>query len=300
MEPNISGVPAYNVIQRVVMDMLFDNVVRRAGLPQVNGIVCKFEIEAKLGKVIDRHTHNRLSLPVHTDTVLSPHAIDTAFESALTKTQYARLNKYMNDLAGHSMRPGRSKIKYSHPKQVDKFYQLTRAGFEALPIEVREMMDPNHRPKLRITTDPSGTEKDRIVKIRVGDLEIYCPQNEFDIRISVNLECSYPANYEALGYAELDSNPENSKPRDKDRLSYQHQATSIDLTLVKNPKGDETFEIEVELDSDTLLREGTKVMQNQENVYTELVGQLLENAFVLSRAAVDEANKPDVGQVRRT
>lgn len=300
LEPNISGIAAYNSIQRMVMDMLFDNVIVRPDIPEVNGIQCKFEVEAKLGKLIDRHSKARLQLPVLTDSVLQPHRLDTAFEPALTKMQYARLNKYLNDMVARSRHPSRSGIKYTHPKQVDRFYHLTREGFAALPLEVRELHEgnPNHKLKLRVTTDPTGAVTARIVKIRVGDLEIYCPGNEFDIRISVNLECSYSDGYEAAGYVALDADPEDSRPRDKDRLSYQHQASSIDLTLVKNNRQEESFEIEVELDSDALLLEGRKVLQGQDNSYEKIVGQMVENALVLSRAAVDEANKPDASQVR--
>ncbi|MBE7180256.1 MAG: hypothetical protein INR71_03445 [Terriglobus roseus] len=300
MEPNVSGIPAYESVRRTICDMLFDNVVKKPDFEASGDVKAHYEIEAKLGRFVDRGTNERLAMPVITDTVLLPHGLNIVFDSSLSKTQYGRLNKYLNDMTARSQAPGRSKIQYTHPKQIDQFYTLTHAGHLALPAEARAQANPNHRQKLRVTTDrKTGQVQARIVKLRLGDLDLYCPSNEFDIRISVNLEVSYPENCDDfISSADSPRSQEASKPRDKDRLSYRHQATQIDLTLVKSPTEKDKYEIEVELDAAQLRQEGRKVMDVEENRYEQLVGQLLENALVLSRAAVNENIKPYAPQIQ--
>lgn len=92
-EPSITGFIPYEETTKVVCDFLYEHVVARTGV-NVTGIGeeshhgAVLEIEAKLGRVIDKNRKDRLRLPVMTECVLSRDRRDSAywlaFESSMT------------------------------------------------------------------------------------------------------------------------------------------------------------------------------------------------------------------------
>jgi mRNA capping enzyme, beta chain len=89
-EPSISGKIPYEEITKVVCDFLFKEVVLRrdlaAGVAGVSatGSGAILEIEAKLGKIVDKERGGRLRLPVMTECVLNTGEYRTAFESSMS------------------------------------------------------------------------------------------------------------------------------------------------------------------------------------------------------------------------
>jgi len=82
----------------------------------------------------------------------------------------------LNTLQGMPRPPSNpgSPIEYAHLKLVDSFY----------------MSDHSHdRDRIRVTRDEkTGIVQEITKKMRLGDLNIYCPKRSADWRVSVNLE----------------------------------------------------------------------------------------------------------------
>ncbi len=97
-EPSINNLIPHEELTRAISDFLFLNVVSVPGIgePVVScGISGQLEIEAKLGKIIDRKTDERLQLPILTESVIndSPTGLDVAFESSMTEVSVFTLQQ---------------------------------------------------------------------------------------------------------------------------------------------------------------------------------------------------------------
>ena len=111
------------------------------------------------------------------------------------------------------------------------------------------------------------------------DLDIYCPREAFDVRISINLETTFQG--------EIEDTPKTKAPdRVKDRLSYLHQAYQIDLTQVTDGggSGEKIHELEVELSSAVVRNQMRLLQEGKENELERLIKVFLDNVKVLSRA----------------
>ncbi|OAV96941.1 hypothetical protein PTTG_08089 [Puccinia triticina 1-1 BBBD Race 1] len=189
------------------------------------------EVEAKLGTIRDRSKQSeRIEYPIATESPILNTA-HTKFQSDMPPSHHANLNRLLNQRVTETNAPGYcgAKVDYLHLKQVDEF----------------------HQGKVRVSRDSSGNKSPprSIIKEKLAHLDIHCPGRSFDFRISVNIEHPVPLP------------PEHSTPtfrRIKDRLSYSHQITQIDLTQVKSTDQNastSTHEVEVEFkDSTELLR----------------------------------------------
>ena len=109
-----------------------------------------------------------------------------------------------------------------------------------------------------------------------------CPRDAFDIRLSVSLEVDYPGSVESLMAGELRRGDVSS--RYKDRLSYKHQFISIDLTQVRPDSGGERrHELELEINTDLLRREGSLAQNGQPNHYEGIIGIFTNYVRVINR-----------------
>ena len=194
-------------------------------------------------------------------------------------------------------------MSYVHTKECDAFYELSQAGHLGLPPSIRAQLNPRHRAKVRITTDQkTGKELAKIVKARVADLDIYSPRTAFDWRVSVNLEMNYDGDMR-----DLVETTEGGKraDRNKDRMSYRHLAYQIDLTQVttfevspestvspkyshsqrpqSTSKADKEHELEIEVSSAEVRRQGLLVKAHQVSQYEELIRGFVDNVRVLAR-----------------
>lgn len=260
-EPCIWNTYPYEEMTRVISDFLFREVVARgdvgvgAPLQESHGAV--LEIEAKLGRLIDKDTKNRIKLPVLSECVVETNE-HVAFKSSMTevrtapcqaknvypiahktdsmKAQHRNFNTYLNKAIVASQAPGREKMNYAHTKEIDTFHNMSPNGFQSLPPSIRSQIDPSNPrtiPKIRLTHDKkTGKEIAKIVKVRVADIDVHSPLTKFDWRISVNVEMRIDGDLKDL--IETGASSQRSAPRTKDRISYGHMGVyQIDLTQVE-------------------------------------------------------------------
>jgi len=191
--------------------------------------------------------------------------------------QHKHFNQLLNKLVTEPPPPPSpktkiSKIKYEHLTVVDEFYTADSRG--------RQMTG---REKIRVTRDEKTKQVVECVhKVRLGDLNIYSPKWRADWRVSVNLEL--PENVPA-------GSPDSF--RRKDRLSYTHESTRIDLTQVNmhtSPNNPPVLLHELELEmtpSDMVLNLAMERGQNYESKlnFDEAVRVFVNNAHILVRNA---------------
>jgi hypothetical protein len=277
-------------MERKICDFLFQNVVNVDWRFDER---TKVEVEAKLGSIKDwNDDRSRLKLPILTDVVLDPHGPRPRFESSMKSDQHARLNKYLNSAVQQSQRPDRRVIEYKHLRETDYFYDIPQMALNLLDPIVLDLHNRSGRkgaPRLRVTRDNvTGEITAVIVKTRLQDMEVRCPNDEFDFRISISLETQWTN----PGYEQFPEHLDHGvrTTRNKDRLSYRHQGFLVDLTQVTpftrpGEKSEKIHELEIEMDVDKLVEEGYKNLNNQPNQYTDLIHVFLNNVKVVNRAA---------------
>ncbi|GAA98734.1 hypothetical protein E5Q_05422 [Mixia osmundae IAM 14324] len=218
------------------------------------------EIEAKLGTLIDNRTQARIIFPVAVETILTD-ASTFRFESNMTVQQHGFYNQMLNTRFAESNKQeyDGERIQYVHTRHLDSIHSFPSDNFA----------------KLRVTTDqktgqvvPNGV----IIKRKVADMNVYCPKRSFDYRISVSIESPT-----------VMPTDRPSRQRYKDRLSYRHQITQIDLTQVKSPETIEPrHELELELTpTDLIMQEGAKQAAGQPSLYRDMIQVFLNNIRML-------------------
>ncbi|KAK8165249.1 CYTH-like domain-containing protein [Phyllosticta citrichinensis] len=289
LEPSLTNIAPYDEITRQVCDFLWNNVVMREDLhgnnPYGANYGVKLEVEGKLGILVSKETNDRVSYPIASQAVLAIPPERLSFRSFMSEQQHKFLNDFLNKSLADSHKSNRPKMRYEHLREKDTFYHAEDADLAALPPSVQPYIyaKGHHRkPRVRITRDHvTHKMKARILKCRVADLDIHSPREPFDCRISVNIELEIPEEVSLL-------EAKDEVARLKDRLSYKHQHTQIDLTQVKKDDGigEKVHELEVEIDTGALIHQGLLTMNNSpEACYEEVVKTFLSNIRLLSRAA---------------
>lgn len=179
-------------------------------------------------------------------------------------------------------------IRYHHTYETDRFYELSQQGLLGLPLAITDYVEARNKRKttVRITSDQkTGKELAKIVKARLADINVYSPRTLFDYRISVNVEMNFDGN---MGDLVEPGQQRGRKPdRNKDRMSYNHLAYQIDLTQVTPTEGankaEKEHELEIELSSEEVRRQGLLAMKGQDHEYDKLVKGFLDNVRVLAR-----------------
>ncbi|EEH46994.1 uncharacterized protein PADG_03092 [Paracoccidioides brasiliensis Pb18] len=304
-EPSITGVIPHEEVTKLICDFLFQQVVMRRDIgaaPAGGSAVGQdaiLEVEAKLGLLIDRNRGERVRIPALTECIVAKDdpSIRVGFESSMSLAQHRALNDFLNDTVKSSLsQPGtRIPLTYAHKKERDTFYDISSSS---LPPIIQHHLNPRHKPKVRVTTDQrTGAVLARIVKCRIADLDVFSPRTCLDWRISVNLEMNFEGDIGEL------SLPGNTGPqsgvgaprggaRCKDRMSYRHLAYQIDLTqvaiseeLANNPQSDFEHELEIEISSAEIRRQGDLALAGDpKNQYEELIKGFVDNIRVLARA----------------
>ncbi|KAK4159428.1 CYTH-like domain-containing protein [Cladorrhinum sp. PSN259] len=301
-EPSITNTIPPDSIVKTIADFLFHYVVANPHHEEMMARNVKFEIEAKLGTLIENPSKMRIRLPVESECVLSE---GFAFRSSMTETQHRAFNGWLNQLVQDvhpdnpnnkriPNQPARVPIQYLHRREVDKFIEI--------PAEVRDRYLPecilnlssNKAPRIRITQDQK-TDKvlARIVKARVADASLHMPKLPFDCRISVNLEWEWDGPVEELDrLAAAVASRGPIHQRNKDRLSYTHCFYQVDLTQVTSPgNSSKEHELEVEVDPNTVIDQGRRAQGGQPHLYLELVSGLVNNIRVLAQKAAEDLAK---------
>lgn len=283
----------------LLADFLFEHVVRNESIgtgsagdiPSSSG---QLEIEAKIGTLVDRGKNDRLRMPVLNEVAIDERTMDVAFESNMAVEQHAIFNALLNkqvdeskvDQGAEGSRP-RVPVEYKHTREIDTFHDLPKSELSAMPPAVRAIITghsgTNKSPKLRVTRDEkTGKIIARIIKARIKDLHVYCPRSRFDWRVSVNLEMNWDGDVESVL---KDTAGNKSLERHKNRVSYRHMFSQIDLTQVQTNMGDSqvTHELEVELSSAEVRKQGQLAASGGANHYLELVKGFADNVRILAR-----------------
>ncbi|KAK3940003.1 CYTH-like domain-containing protein [Diplogelasinospora grovesii] len=307
-EPCLANVVPQGSLSKAVADFLFRFVVLNDDLDEIQGRGVHFEVEAKLGMLIEKKTNQRVQLPVTTDCVLNDQHNWLSFRSSMSVAQHKGFNDFLNkmlyDTREHNLNlpPGarpRVPIDYKRRLEVDRFFEIPAAVRDSVlpacvagPIAAR-----GHNAKLRVTYDQKTNKVvAKIIKARLADISLHFPEHPLDCRISVNLEMDWPEPLEGFDDFEkwgLTANQGSMPNRNKNRLSYTHSHYQVDLTQVTQvapvPNGmqrqDQDHELEIEVAADVLLDQGRAALSGQPHQYVDLVEGLINNIRLLARQA---------------
>lgn len=207
----------------------------------------QIEIEGRLGKILNKKTNQRVRDSTVSESIFN-FSTDNYFDPNMSMEQHAIFNQMLNHATKYN-----TNIKYTHSKTVDSIYD-----------------------NLRVTKDLDNSKETCIQKIKVSELHIRSPNCEFDFRISVNLEVLQEIPKD-LGQREARS------VRKKDRLSYNYQVLSVDLTQVTQ-KEEKIHELEVEfVKTSSLISQKKLADANSPNNFCSLVGVLLNTLRMFNR-----------------
>jgi hypothetical protein len=285
-EPSITNVLPYEDLTQHVSGWIYNTIGREDPLP--DGAF--FEIEAKIGTIYDIEGGRRLNLPVMTETVFDRNNFRrTRFDSSMDLAQHKSFNDFLNQCVQSShQEPKRIHIEYDHRRESDEFYELNPNGVRALPSCVTKWPNQRHDTRVRMTTDLETLKRiASIIKVRIADLEIYNPTQDFDYRISISVESPWNGN-------NMDLIPlkEHDSERTKDRVSYRHMGYQIDLTQVSYPDGTkQQHELEVEISAEQLRLELANLSQQKPNRYEGLVKGFLDDVRILCRQGTIKGRK---------
>ncbi|KAM0360704.1 hypothetical protein ACHAO7_004232 [Fusarium culmorum] len=293
-EPSITGVKPFEDISRKVADFLFLNVLNAPDMMEISSKSIQFEVEAKLGTLIDKDTRHRVNQNIASECILMDSS-RIAFESSMTEAAHKKNNDFLNEIvkSTHPRGPGganhRVPVVYKHRRERDRFFDLPAELQHRIPGCIRNRLAKGRRTRVRVTHDQKTQEVlGKIIKARVADLDIHFPELPMDCRISINLEMDWDGSLEEL---EGIPNPGDNPDRNKDRLSYTQGPYQIDLTQViqSGPAGrpEKKHELEIEIDSKLLIDQGRKAASGVAHRYPELVEGLVDNIRVLARKARD-------------
>lgn len=89
-EASITGLKPYEEASKSIADYLFLNVVNNPDIQEIASRGIKFEIEAKLGTLIDKDTNQRVDRHLQSESVLEDNG-RTAFKSSMTEVSFMRI-----------------------------------------------------------------------------------------------------------------------------------------------------------------------------------------------------------------
>ncbi|KAI0506670.1 CYTH-like domain-containing protein [Xylaria bambusicola] len=295
-EPSIEGSKPIDFISRTIADFFVYNVLQGPNPAELRARGATFEIEAKLGTIIDKSTNDRVELRIQGGECIIGEEARIAFRSSMTENQHQGFNEYLNDQVkasfARSTAEPRVPVQYVHRRQTDRFFDLPAHLRQRIPPSVANLLQQNGPLKARVSYDQkTGNVIAKIVKARVADIHIHMAHMPLDCRISVNIEWDWDGPAQEIEQNQI-PNKDRQPDRNKDRLSYTHGFYQIDLTQVTRetvgPQGQagapsKEHELEIELDSRVLYDHGHLLMKGEPNRYTDLVDGLIDNIRVLAK-----------------
>ncbi|KAI5370889.1 putative mRNA triphosphatase Cet1, CYTH-like domain superfamily, RNA 5'-triphosphatase Cet1/Ctl1 [Septoria linicola] len=253
----------------------------------------QIEIEAKVGRLWNKQTGRRFELPVHNMVVISPPYAEAncTFQSEMQEHEHKAMNDFLNaEVRNTHSQTGRQQLEYIHLQETDNFEKLSKLGLDSLPEAMHRRHLPRD-PKLRTTIESNpktgkvGQVKARIIKVKVADLHIFNPHDDYDLRITMNVECNLMR--PNLDPGALVEGPTPDKPnqpaRKKDRLSYKHLngLYQIDLTRVDQIGMAPKYELELEVDAGRLRQQLQPLLQGGDSGFVQIVESFIDNATLL-------------------
>lgn len=279
--PSISGTMPRNDFTKLVSEWIWANheaVKNQYGdVPNVSDYI---ELELKLGQIIDKEKDRRINLPVNTECVISNdyYNQECMFQAGVLLPEYKTAIDTLENFMAESNEVGPA----TSAQQKNK-----RGKFVQEKIHVVDMIastaSRNSRPSsTRVTLDVKTKRRvSAIQKQRINDLFIFLPNTRFDLRLTMSIEL--PVDMNEASYENFKT--KINTQREKDRVSYIHQATAtrIDLTKVKEENSKVAkYEVEVEMDNSSLIRSIRKV-NDDPLLFPDLVQAFLDNARILTR-----------------
>ena len=212
-----------------------------------------------------------------------------------SQNQHREINQWLNTVVcttternppGGRPNPPHVPMHYTHRRETDRFYELNPALVPRLPFAMQKAIGPRNPLKVRVSTDQKTNKMlAKIVKTRVGDLNIFMPHHPVDCRISINLEWDWDGPIDEIIGNQIAGR--GQPDRNKDRLSYEHGFFQVDLTQVTKPgpPPSKEHELEIEMNASTLLDHGRRLVADppQENKYTDLVETLVDNIRAVAK-----------------
>ncbi|KAF5022561.1 hypothetical protein F66182_5394 [Fusarium sp. NRRL 66182] len=292
-EPSITGVKPYEDTSRQVADFFFVNILSIPDVQEIASRGIEFEIEAKLGTLIDKDTNHRVDRGIASECLLlDSHRV--AFKSSMTEAAHKKNNDFLNEIVKVTHPRGpmgghRVPVVYKHRREIDRFFELPPDLQARIPGCMRSRLGSRKSVRVRVTYDQKTQEVlGKIIKARVADIDIHFPGLPMDCRISINLEMNWDGSVEEL---EQLPNRGDNPDRNKDRLSYTQGPYQVDLTQVTHAghggRMEKEHELEIELNPKTLIDQGRKAANGGAHRYQELVEGFVDNVRVLARKARD-------------
>ncbi|KAL8806168.1 MAG: hypothetical protein Q9200_005144 [Gallowayella weberi] len=293
-EPAITNIIPSDELIRAIMNWLIGIFHEMSEV-----ILDMVEIEAKIGILEDKNTGGRIRIPVETECIVNRNNpnLQVQFKSSMTMAQHAQLNEFLNKAVIESKpappnappKSGRPRVPlvYARFKQTDTFYDLSPNALNTLPPVIQNYLDRRHSPKVRITTEQgTGKEVGRIIKVKVADIEVYCPRALFDWRVSVNLEMKWTGDVRDL-VKSTEGKDRRNPERKKNRLSYKQGPYQMDLTQVEklgaNSAIEKEHELEIELSTAAVREQIHRVLSHQPDAYEDLIKGFVDNIRTVVR-----------------
>lgn len=94
-EPSLTGLKPFEDVSRQVADFLFLNVINTPDMREISSRGIQFEIEAKLGTLIDRDTNQRVDRGIASECVLMDNS-RVAFKSSMTEVSVSASSSFLS------------------------------------------------------------------------------------------------------------------------------------------------------------------------------------------------------------
>jgi len=251
--PPIIPIPIFDELTLLLCNFIYTKVTSS-----------NIELEAKLGRIIDPRSNNRIALPVSNEACISSihPGMEYKFESAVSQKHFMFFKTVLNEMYARSQvnTTGATKIWYNTSEQTDIFCKTSRITYE----------------------------KDKVTrclrKTRLGDLDVFSPNSSLDFRISAKREVE----------TELPQNTVWHLERRKQRISYMYSIWRIDITVVvesypgkgkRKRRNQPKYEAEIECcNMNYLVQERDKAAKNIDNKLLAISRAFLENIHCLTAA----------------
>lgn len=242
------------------------------------------ELEVKFGLIKDAKSSDRVNPPISSQAIFTD--LDCHMKPTIDEVLFNEITKYIKNVSELNEHVGKFSVIESNT--TDSLY---RVGIST------------QRPRfLRMSRDVNtGRIGQFIEKRTVSSLLIYAPKDSYDMKISINLEIPVPENEPPEKF--MNQQPLNE--RVKDRISFIHNdsCTRFDMTKVKNLKSaqnndvEETFEIELEINTSALLKAFDNISVDSKE-YAALIRTFLNNASIIRRKLTTLSSEIFEGQKR--
>lgn len=172
------------------------------------------ELEIRFGRIMDKSTQKRLAISMMHPCAIGGRSPTLWFESTISEGDF---------------------------KEMQKYFKETFPEVETKLIRDTLLKGVRRSETKEIDGKPARQEPLLIKKVKKAFLDIFCPENKYDIRVGICEEIHQKDNLEMGTYFSV---------REKRRTTYKDESFCVDATEVKAGKPDQqtslTYEVEIE------------------------------------------------------